>query len=71
MTWHMAASLVLLVSSATAQTPVRGVRKADWPAYAAVDGFFQCRDGTEKVPIAQLNGIGRPSPDPLCASDHA
>ena len=39
----------------TAQTPVRGVRPSQWSAHAGVDGSFQCRDGSAKVPIAAVN----------------
>ena len=40
---------------ATAQTPIRGVRPSQWSAHAGVDGSFQCRDGSAKVPVAALN----------------
>ena len=48
--------LALISVQVTAQTPIRGVRTSQWSSYAAVDGSFQCRDGSAKVPIAALNG---------------
>ena len=43
----MLAAASILVLDATAQATVRGLRKAEWAAYAvAEDGSFQCRDGS-------------------------
>ena len=61
----MLAAASILVLDATAQATVRGLRKAEWAAYAvAEDGSFQCRDGSATK--ARLNGAPRLNPPTTC-----